>query len=106
MEETPGTSQQLYSEETLQLAEKIEASFQKLSSILECVIEIDQFIKSNRIEKGSKEFQYVDEILTRSLIELDSVETHGVTEVKDYRRQVILKVNGIAAVIDKIRALK
>lgn len=60
-------------------------------------------MRTHDVVKDSKQFKYIDEMLTRCLLRLDEVETHGVQEVRQYRREVAVKVNGIAAVLDRIR---
>ena len=97
------SSSTLYSEDVQQLGEKIEASFKQLATILEEAMELDHYLRTHRVAKNSNDFKYVDEMLTQCLLKLDVVETHGVQEVRQYRRDVIVKVNRIAAALDRIR---
>ena len=97
------TSSTLYSEEVQQLADKIETSFKLLAAILEEAVELDHYLRTHKVVKNSSQFKYVDEMLTQCLLRLDQVETHGVQEVRQYRREVAVKVNGIASVLDLIR---
>ena len=91
-----------HSEEALKLAEKIEDSFKQLAEILEEAVELHHNLKSKQLARNSAQFRYVDEMLTQCLLRLDRVETHGVKEVREYRRSVVVKVNEIAVVLDGI----
>jgi hypothetical protein len=97
------SSSAAYSDDVLQLAEKIESSFRQLAAILEEAVELDHYLRTHEVIKNSKQFNYIDEMLTRCLLRIDEVQTHGVQEVRQYRREVVVKVNGIAAVLDLIR---
>ena len=92
-----------HSEEVLKLAGKIDESFKQLAEILEEAVELDYKLRAGEIVRNTPQFRYIDEMLTQCLLKLDRVETHGVTEVREYRRSVVVKVNGIAAVLDSIR---
>eukprot|EP00116_Pleurobrachia_bachei_P012674 sb/3472936/ len=92
----------------LELADKIERSFDKLADILEGVVELDYTVKSKQLD--SPQFKRVDEQLTQYMIELDTVESHGVDEVRQYRKDIVLKDNnvslqaqGVGNVLDHIR---
>ena len=99
-EEPPSTA---YTAEAEELADNIETSVHQLAAVCDRVIQVEEYMKTNSLVGGSKEFKYADEMLTQALLQLDSIPTYGVSKVRSYRKGIVLEVQKLAAVLDHIR---
>ena len=50
--------------------------------------------------KSDKEYKYLEEMLTRTLIKLDSIDSEGVEEVRDVRRRAVKIINASIDVLE------
>jgi BCL2-associated athanogene 3 len=51
--------------------------------------------------KTSREYLYLEEMLTRLLIRLDGVDTGGSDEVRNYRRQAVKSVQSVLEQLER-----
>ena len=60
------------------------------------VAEIESYTGS----KEDKEYRYLDEMLTRHLLTLDSIETGGRDDIRQMRKDTIRSINRCASILD------
>lgn len=77
-----------------------ELAMEKMQKVKEQVAELVKRIEAFKGDKKDKEYRYLDEMLTRHLLALDSVETHGKDELRSLRKESIKTVNRCLSVLD------
>ncbi|CAG0916634.1 unnamed protein product [Notodromas monacha] len=78
------------------------SSFEQITSVENALNELSPSINCFSGLKSSKEYMYLDEMLTRNLIRLDVVETHGDDEIRTRRKQVVKQIQGL---VERLEAL-
>lgn len=73
---------------------------QTVRAILSEASELDASAKNMiNYTKTSKEYRYLEEMLTRLLLRLDGVDTGGSPEIRTFRREA---VNSVQAILDRM----
>ncbi len=75
---------------TLEELEKVKAEVASLVAKIDCF----------EGDKKSKEYLYLDEMLTRQLLSLDGVETHGKENIRQMRKEAIKTINRCLSMLD------
>lgn len=70
--------------------DRVQAQIEKVTA---AVAELTQRIEKFRGSKRDKEYLYLDEMLTRHLLSLDCVETHGNDKLRMLRKETIKSIN-------------
>lgn len=60
-----------------------------VANVQKDVLELKQTVDAFKGSKSSKEYIYLDEMLTRNLLKLDNIETGGKEELRAARKEVI-----------------
>ncbi|RDD40779.1 BAG domain-containing protein Samui [Trichoplax sp. H2] len=76
-------------------AEYCTMQLEKVKSLEDTVQELALKVETFYGSKKDKEYLYIDESLTRVLLELDQVETRGIQQIRDARKLVATFVNNI-----------
>ncbi|CAG5130229.1 unnamed protein product [Candidula unifasciata] len=88
-ESAPPTSEHKEPEQT-QPAPSLEGkAFEIINGVMKEVKELEERVNSFKGVKADKEYRYLEEMLTRSLIKLDSVEPGSNDSVRQARRQAV-----------------
>merc|ERR1712004_201237 len=75
-------------------------SLQQLFKIQDNVNELVNQLDEFKGDKNSKEFKYLDEMLTRNLIALDEIESGGRPDVRQARKESINAINRCLSVLE------
>ncbi len=75
----------------------VEAQIEKVKA---AVAELSERIANFKGDKKDKEYLYLDEMLTRHLLSLDSVETHGNEKLRTLRKESIRSINRCLSMLD------
>ena len=59
--------------------------------------DVDEFVG----KKTDKSYRYLEELLTKELLDLDSVETQGQENVRQYRREAVQRIQSILDQLEK-----
>lgn len=59
--------------------------------------DVDEFVG----KKTDKSYRYLEELLTKELLELDSVETNGQEVVRQARKEAVQRIQGILDRLEK-----
>lgn len=59
--------------------------------------DVDEFVG----KKTDKSYRYLEELLTKELLELDSVETQGLDSVRQARKEAVQKIQAILDHLEK-----
>lgn len=70
---------------------------QILSRVLLLQEDVDEFVG----RKTDKSYRCLEELLTKELLELDSVETHGQDAVRQARREAVQRIQAILDCLEK-----
>lgn len=73
----------------------------KLETIMESVEEIKVKISGFQGSRKDKEYLYLDDLLTKLLIQLDGIDTEGRNEIKQMRKESINNVNKCLSLLDE-----
>ena len=85
-----------------ELAYKIVTSYSRQGAIKDRVRQTRSRI-NNQMRSDSREFQAAEQTLRQALQEFSSVPTHGVREVGDYRRGVLVELNNLTTELGRIK---
>lgn len=58
---------------------------------------MDEFVG----RKTDKSYRYLEELLTKELLELDSVETHGQDAIRQARKEAVRRIQAILDRLEK-----
>jgi hypothetical protein len=72
----------------------------KLQKVQENVGDLVRQIEVFKGKKTDKDYLYLDEMLTRNLLVLDSVETNGREDLRQLRREMIRSINRCVSMLD------
>ena len=72
----------------------------QLDKIMDNVRELDKKIQEFKGDKKSKEYRYLDEMLTRNLIKLDEIDSGGRDDVRKKRKESIQRINRFLSVLE------
>merc|ERR1719436_1170740 len=72
----------------------------KLQKVKDAVAELVEKIESYEGSKEDKEYKYLDEMLTRHLCTLDSIEANGRDDIRQMRKETIRSINRCASILD------
>ena len=75
-------------------------AMEKMQKVKDQVADLVKRIESFKGDKKDKEYLYLDEMLTRHLLALDSVETHDKDELRSLRKESIKTVNRCLSILD------
>ena len=78
----------------------IKLSLDKIVHVEDALGELSPFIDGFSGPKASKDYMYLDEMLTRNLIKLDDVETHGDDDVRTKRKACVHKIQKMVELLD------
>merc|ERR1719458_2457100 len=73
----------------------------KLAKIQEDVESLTNEIKNFNGSKDTKEYRFLEEMLTRQLLALDGIEPNGDTEIRTIRKESINSVNRCLSLLDR-----
>lgn len=73
----------------------------KLAKIQEDVESLTNEIKNFNGSKDTKEYRFLEEMLTRQLLALDGIEPDGDTEIRTIRKESINSVNRCLSLLDR-----
>lgn len=75
---------------------------EQISEIVEEVKKWDEQVNSFQGSKGDKQYRYLDEYLTRSLLKLDQIETNGISEIRQARKGAITFIESVISKLENI----
>jgi hypothetical protein len=78
----------------------IKQSLDKIVNVEDALGELSPLIDAFTGAKSSKDYVYLDEMLTRNLIKLDDVETHGDDDVRSKRKACVHKIQKMVEHLD------
>merc|ERR1719158_2643546 len=78
----------------------VDPSLAKLQKVKNDVAELVQKIESYKGSKEDREYKYLDEMLTRHLCTLDSIEAGGRDDIRQMRKATINSINRCASMLD------
>ncbi len=73
---------------------------QKLAKIMENVLDLEKELNAFKGDKNSKEYRYLDEMLTRNLLALDGIETAGREDIRQHRKESIKSINRCLSLLE------
>ncbi|KFO37070.1 BAG family molecular chaperone regulator 4 [Fukomys damarensis] len=88
-------------EEGLSSDESTPASIKKIIHVLEKVQYLEQEVEEFVGKKTDKAYWLLEEMLTKELLELDSVETGGQDSVRQARKEAVCKIQAILEKLEK-----
>ena len=74
--------------------------FSKLNEIMENVLDLEKQINAFVGGKDSKDYRFLDEMLTRNLLALDGIETAGRDDVRQQRKESIKSINRCLSILE------
>ena len=74
--------------------------FSKLNEIMENVLDLEKQINAFVGGKDSKDYKFLDEMLTRNLLALDGIETAGRDDVRQQRKESIKSINRCLSILE------
>jgi len=80
--------------------EKLDPCLQQLEKIMGNVRELEKQLQAFKGDKESKEYRYLDEMLTRNLINLDNIDSAGREDVRKKRKESIQSINRCLSVLE------
>merc|ERR1712001_532247 len=86
--------------ETKEEEKQVDPALAKLQKVKDAVSELLEKIESYKGSKEDKEYRYLDEMLTRHLLTLDSIETGGRDDIRQMRKDTIRSINRCASILD------
>merc|ERR1712226_413872 len=81
-------------------AKPVDPAIDKLQQVKDSVAEIVEKVESYKGSKDDKEYRYLDEMLTRHLISLDSIESGGRDDIRQMRKDTIRSINRCVSMLD------
>ena len=81
-------------------AKPSDPALDKLKKVKDAVAGLVAEIESYTGSKEDKEYRYLDEMLTRHLLTLDSIETGGRDDIRQMRKDTIRSINRCASILD------
>lgn len=82
------------------VAAAVKSSYQAIDKI---IAEVDSYkveVEKFKGEKTSKEYRYLEEMLTRCQLALDNVETHGDVQVRKKRKETVNYIESILRTLE------
>ena len=79
---------------------EVKIEFSKLNKIMENVLDLEKQVDAFQGEKDSKEYKFLDEMLTRNLLALDGIETAGRDDVRQQRKESIKSINRCLSILE------
>lgn len=73
----------------------------KINQVLERVVDLESEVDEFVGKKTDRSFRYLEELLTKELLELDSVETGGQDSVRQARKEAVRKLQSILERLEK-----
>ena len=67
---------------------------------MENVLDLEKQVDAFQGEKDSKEYKFLDEMLTRNLLALDGIETAGRDDVRQQRKESIKSINRCLSILE------
>jgi len=86
--------------EAAKLKRQEDPCFSKLDKIMENVHDLEKQLKAFQSDKNSKEYKFLDEMLTRNLLALDGIETAGRDDVRQQRKESIKSINRCLSILE------
>ena len=75
-------------------------SFNKLNKIMENILHLEKQVGAFQGEKNSKEYKCLDEMLTKSLLALDGIDSDGEEDVRQQRKESINSINNLVSILE------
>merc|ERR1712203_394228 len=72
----------------------------KLDKIMDNVRDLEKKISAFQGDKDSKEYRFLDEMLTRNLLALDGIDTAGRADIRQHRKESIKSINRCLSVLE------
>lgn len=72
----------------------------KLAKIMDNVHDLERQLDNFRGDKNSKDYRFLDEMLTRNLLALDGIETAGREDVRQQRKESIKSINRCLSILE------
>lgn len=72
----------------------------QLAKIMDNVLELSSKIETFKGDKNSKDYRYLDEMLTRNLLALDGIETAGREDIRQQRKESIKSINRCLSILE------
>ena len=72
----------------------------KLDKIMDNVRDLEKKISAFQGDKDSKEYRFLDEVLTRKLLALDGIDTAGRADIRQHRKESIKSINRCLSVLE------
>lgn len=67
----------------------------KINQVLERVVDLENEVDEFVGRKTDRSYRYLEELLTKELLELDSVETGGQDSIRQARKEAVRKLQSI-----------
>lgn len=100
VESTPDNRQEEAEDEEEELKKLVSHSYEAIDKIKADVDGYRKAVEAFKGEKDSKEFRYLDEMLTRCQLSLDNVQTHGDIELRKSRKQAVNDIETILKTLE------
>jgi len=78
----------------------IDQSYEAIEKVKSEVDEYKQQVQSFSGSKASKDYRYLDEMLTRCQLTLDDVSTHGDVELRKKRKETVNFIESVLALLE------
>merc|ERR1712224_120321 len=68
---------------------------EQISKIMDDLAQLEEKMKSFTGAKGSKDYLFLEEMVTRLLLKLDNIDSEGKDEIRNARKQAVRNVNAV-----------
>lgn len=89
-------------EEDLRPSEPVDRKMEKIAEVRKSVTEYQDQIKKFTGVKTDKEYIYLDEMLTRALLQLDNIDPDGRDDVRQARKTLVKDINDTIVAMEKM----
>ncbi|XP_044859443.1 BAG family molecular chaperone regulator 4 isoform X1 [Mauremys mutica] len=79
----------------------IQPGIQRVMQVMEEVEQLEQEVDEFVGKKTDKAYRLLEEMLTKELLELDSIETHGQDDVRQARKEAVHRIQAILEKLEK-----
>uniref|UniRef100_A0A8C0H9Z3 BAG cochaperone 4 n=1 Tax=Chelonoidis abingdonii TaxID=106734 RepID=A0A8C0H9Z3_CHEAB len=89
------------SDQPLSNSLEIQPGIQRVMQVMEEVEQLEQEVDEFVGKKTDKAYRLLEEMLTKELLELDSIETHGQDNVRQARKEAVHRIQAILEKLEK-----
>ncbi|XP_067950771.1 BAG family molecular chaperone regulator 3-like [Watersipora subatra] len=82
------------------LEKRIDISYKAIERVCEKIAGYTQEVDEFTGDKNSKQFRYLEEMLTRCQLELDDIETHGNLELRKRRKETVNSIESLLKTLE------